>query len=204
MAATAAAAVASSFSTSMQTLKCIRSNKYWASSSDPLLRISSTTRMLFQVRLVSLSHIHAPEAFLGGPISQKCRIPRISAAVDQEEAAATPSVEAAPPPAEVEVEVEVEELSSGGDDEEVISTVNTKLYFGNLPYHCDSAQLAGIIQEYASPELVEVFQSIPLTILLIYFVLKNIYFKRMISLSSSSFFNKVFCWCYIGNCKNAK
>ncbi|GMP77603.1 hypothetical protein CsSME_00033827 [Camellia sinensis var. sinensis] len=156
MAATAAAAVASSFSTSMQTLKCIRSNKYWASSSDPLLRISSTTRMLFQVRLVSLSHIHAPEAFLGGPISQKCRIPRISAAVDQEEAAATPSVEAAPPPAEVEVEVEVEELSSGGDDEEVISTVNTKLYFGNLPYHCDSAQLAGIIQEYASPELVEV------------------------------------------------
>ncbi|KAI8002143.1 hypothetical protein LOK49_LG08G02592 [Camellia lanceoleosa] len=63
------------------------------------------------------------------------------------------SVEAAPP---AEEEVEVEEVSSGGDDEEVISTVNTKLYFGNLPYHCDSAQLAGIIQEYASPELVEV------------------------------------------------
>lgn len=33
---------------------------------------------------------------------------------------------------------------------------NTKLYFGNLPYNCDSAQLAGIIQEYASPEMVEV------------------------------------------------
>ncbi|CAA2992075.1 28 kDa ribonucleo, chloroplastic-like [Olea europaea subsp. europaea] len=36
------------------------------------------------------------------------------------------------------------------------ATVNTKLYFGNLPYHCDSAQLARFIQEYASPELVEV------------------------------------------------
>ncbi|CAM8987187.1 unnamed protein product [Rhodiola kirilowii] len=34
--------------------------------------------------------------------------------------------------------------------------VSTKLYFGNLPYLCDSAQLAGIIQEYANPELVEV------------------------------------------------
>lgn len=33
---------------------------------------------------------------------------------------------------------------------------NTKLYFGNLPYNCDSAQLAGIIQEFANPELVEV------------------------------------------------
>lgn len=35
-------------------------------------------------------------------------------------------------------------------------TVNTKLYFGNLPYNVDSAQLAGIIQDYGSPELVEV------------------------------------------------
>lgn len=34
---------------------------------------------------------------------------------------------------------------------------STKLYFGNLPYLCDSAQLAGIIQQYASPELVEVY-----------------------------------------------
>lgn len=41
----------------------------------------------------------------------------------------------------------------GGEDGEV---VNTKLYFGNLPYSVDSAQLAGIIQDYGSPELVEV------------------------------------------------
>lgn len=36
------------------------------------------------------------------------------------------------------------------------TTTTTKLYFGNLPYNCDSAQLAGIVQEYASPEMVEV------------------------------------------------
>lgn len=37
-----------------------------------------------------------------------------------------------------------------------VTVQSTKLYFGNLPYNCDSAQLAGIIQEYASPEMVEV------------------------------------------------
>ncbi|EPS60926.1 hypothetical protein M569_13875, partial [Genlisea aurea] len=40
--------------------------------------------------------------------------------------------------------------------EEDVSDASTKLYFGNLPYNCDSAQLAGIIQDYASPELIEV------------------------------------------------
>ncbi|KAG9446847.1 hypothetical protein H6P81_012975 [Aristolochia fimbriata] len=35
-------------------------------------------------------------------------------------------------------------------------TANTKLYFGNLPYNVDSAQLAAIIQDYGSPEMVEV------------------------------------------------
>ncbi|XP_047337266.1 28 kDa ribonucleoprotein, chloroplastic-like isoform X2 [Impatiens glandulifera] len=48
-----------------------------------------------------------------------------------------------------EQDEEEEESSTGG-------SVNTKLYFGNLPYNCDSAQLAGIIQNYASPELIEV------------------------------------------------
>ena len=32
----------------------------------------------------------------------------------------------------------------------------TKLYFGNLPYNCDSALLAGIVQDHAVPEMVEV------------------------------------------------
>ncbi|KAI3960073.1 hypothetical protein MKW98_016797 [Papaver atlanticum] len=47
-----------------------------------------------------------------------------------------------------------EEETSNSD--EVVSATNTKLYFGNLPYNCDSAQLAGIIQDYGSPEMVEV------------------------------------------------
>ncbi|NP_001365171.1 31 kDa ribonucleoprotein, chloroplastic-like [Physcomitrium patens] len=34
--------------------------------------------------------------------------------------------------------------------------VGTKLYIGNLPWQCDSAQLAGICQEFGSVELVEV------------------------------------------------
>ncbi|KAL9274272.1 33 kDa ribonucleoprotein, chloroplastic-like protein [Drosera capensis] len=58
---------------------------------------------------------------------------RVSAAVAQEEAEAV---------AEVAVEEEEE--------------VGTKLYFGNLPWNFDSATLAGIVQEYADPELVEV------------------------------------------------
>lgn len=53
-------------------------------------------------------------------------------------------------------------MEEGGEPEEAVVAEppaivqNTKLYFGNLPYNCDSAQLAGIIQEYASPEMVEV------------------------------------------------
>lgn len=66
----------------------------------------------------------------------------------QEEAAATAA-------AEVEKEEEEEEEVKEGEGAEGV-TVNTKLYFGNLPYNVDSAQLAGIIQDYGSPELVEV------------------------------------------------
>ncbi|CAN6468421.1 unnamed protein product [Victoria cruziana] len=51
----------------------------------------------------------------------------------------------------------VEEGEEEEEKEEAApSPPNTKLYFGNLPYSCDSAQLAAIVQEYGSPELVEV------------------------------------------------
>ncbi|KAF3792912.1 ribonucleoprotein A [Nymphaea thermarum] len=51
----------------------------------------------------------------------------------------------------------VEEREGEEEKEEAApSPPNTKLYFGNLPYSCDSAQLAAIVQEYGSPELVEV------------------------------------------------
>jgi hypothetical protein len=53
--------------------------------------------------------------------------------------------------------VEEEELASGETEGEADQVpVNTKLYFGNLPYNVDSAQLAGMIQEYGTPEMVEV------------------------------------------------
>lgn len=84
------------------------------------------------------------------PISHKWRAPRISAAVAQEEAAATAPVE------EEEQQQGQEEGEQVLREEGAESPVNTKLYFGNLPYSCDSAQLAGIIQNYGSPELVEV------------------------------------------------
>lgn len=58
---------------------------------------------------------------------------------------------------EEEKEGEQEEKEGEGEGEGADGvTVNTKLYFGNLPYNVDSAQLAGIIQDYGSPELVEV------------------------------------------------
>ncbi|XP_024027134.1 28 kDa ribonucleoprotein, chloroplastic, partial [Morus notabilis] len=71
---------------------------------------------------------------------QKCRAARVIAAVAQEEVVVTAEEE--------------EEVESAGDDQVVPS--NTKLYFGNMPYSVDSAQLAGIIQDYGSPELIEV------------------------------------------------
>ncbi|KAG8369790.1 hypothetical protein BUALT_Bualt14G0050300 [Buddleja alternifolia] len=145
MAATAAAAVASSFSTSMHSLKCINS-KTWPN--DHLLKISSL-RTSFQSSSVSELN----------PVSSVCnkwRVSRISAAVAQEEAAVTAPVEEEEPAAVEETEEEKEEVPSDGVAAAESGGVNTKLYFGNLPYLCDSAQLAGIIQEYASPELVEV------------------------------------------------
>ncbi|KAA8548881.1 hypothetical protein F0562_000565 [Nyssa sinensis] len=144
MAATAAAAVGSSFSTSIHSLKYIRS-KNWPS--DPLLRVASS-RML-QIGLIS--HTHAIESLSIGSSSHKWRIPRISTSVAQEEAEVEVKAEA-----EVQVEEEGNEVEEVSGGEEAEGPVNTKLYFGNIPYQCDSAQLAGIIQEYGSPELVEV------------------------------------------------
>lgn len=72
----------------------------------------------------------------------------MSAAVAQEETAVADSVEE-------EQVIGVEGEGEGGD--QVAEAVTTKLYFGNLPYSVDSAQLAAIIQDYGTPELVEVF-----------------------------------------------
>lgn len=111
----------------------------------------------------SISNSLGIDSILIAVVSQKFRSRRITAAVAQEEASLTaeaetqevPAAEEAALTAQVETEEikeEDEEVSSRGDE----TPINTKLYFGNLPYLCDSAQLAGIIQDYGSPELVEV------------------------------------------------
>ncbi|CAL5056441.1 unnamed protein product [Urochloa decumbens] len=106
-------------------------------------------------RLVA-DHVAAPAA--------RRRALAVTAMVSQEEAAAT-AVEDEEEVAEEQLleqdevaeDGEVEASSGDGVPAEAASTTTTtKLYFGNLPYNCDSAQLAGIVQEYASPEMVEV------------------------------------------------
>ncbi|XVF66400.1 hypothetical protein PTKIN_Ptkin10aG0032600 [Pterospermum kingtungense] len=146
MAATAAAAVGSCFSRSIQTLKCMRFKQMTAD--HPVLRIPS-------IRMISsISHSYfTQELFPTSGTVQKRRLLNVSAAVAQEEAPATAQVEESL----VEEEEEEKEAEAEAETEtEAESPVNTKLYFGNLPYNVDSAQLAGIIQEYGSPELIEV------------------------------------------------
>ncbi|XP_011041444.1 PREDICTED: 28 kDa ribonucleoprotein, chloroplastic-like [Populus euphratica] len=138
MAASAAAAAGSSFSpSSIHTFK--------------RMHIKHCTLDLSLLK-VSPARIMLPSSYRSDyaiePLSQVAvtwRVPRVSASVAEEEAPATASA------------VEEEELASEeakGETNEI--PVNTKLYFGNLPYNVDSAQLAGIIQEYGSPEMVEV------------------------------------------------
>lgn len=166
MAATAAAAIGSSFSSSMHTLKCMRA-KQWPVSHDhnnnvavPMMKLSAPRVLLASISQPSTIE---PLNIIGAiPQQSKWRVLKISAAVAQEEAAATAEVEAS-----ALVEEEKEEVQEDGEAEaeaepeaEALAPtplgLNTKLYFGNLPYNVDSAQLAGIIQDYGSPELVEV------------------------------------------------
>ncbi|KAL4273839.1 hypothetical protein GQ457_13G026340 [Hibiscus cannabinus] len=138
MAATAAAAAASSFSQSINTLKSMRFKQ--PSADHQSLRIPSRSSRVFS----SIPHLHhhsffTHELFPTAGTVHKWRTLNVSAAVAEQETAATAPVE--------------EKAETEGEGE---SAVNTKLYFGNLPYNVDSAQLAGIIQDYGSPELVEV------------------------------------------------
>ncbi|XP_008789424.1 31 kDa ribonucleoprotein, chloroplastic [Phoenix dactylifera] len=116
-------------------------------SSDAVLRLTCARPSRMPTITILAEHFSTPVA-----TSQKWRLLRISAAVAQEEATAEVQEE--------EAEEEKETMEEGGKEEEVVVATpapqNTKLYFGNLPYNCDSAQLAGIIQQYANPEMVEV------------------------------------------------
>ncbi|KAH9681691.1 hypothetical protein KPL71_027066 [Citrus sinensis] len=168
MAATAAAAIGSSFSSSMHTPKCMRAKQCPVSLDHnnnvvvPMMKLSAP-----RVLLASISQpcTIEPLNIIGAiPQQSKWRVLKMSAAVEQEEAAATAEEEASGL-----VEEETEEVQEDGEaraeaeaEPEAAALappplgVNTKLYFGNLPYNVDSAQLAGIIQDYGSPELVEV------------------------------------------------
>lgn len=130
-------------------------NNHLTSKSIPSLVRVSTARV---PRTNSMPHL-TQQLYHTVHITPKPRIfGRILAAVSQEEAPATAVEEGD----EVEAvkEEEVEEIEAGGEEETVIAEEkpqqNTKLYFGNLPYNCDSSQLAGIVQEFATPEMVEV------------------------------------------------
>lgn len=155
MAATAAAGIAS-LSSINSPVKCLRSKN---SSIDPLMAISSN-RMLASV---SQSYLVEPLS-ISAIVPHKLWVPRTSAAVAQEEVVVVAD-EVDDGLVEEKVEEEEEEkegevLEEGGEvvaQEDTESSASTKLYFGNLPYSVDSAQLAGLIQDYGSAELIEVF-----------------------------------------------
>ncbi|GAB2266689.1 hypothetical protein Dimus_001683 [Dionaea muscipula] len=122
------ATISSSFSTPFQTFKYPKPKHLWAPS-EPLKLGCSRTQLVSQSQ-----NNHGIEALsITYPSRGRRQRPRIAAAVFQQEA------------------VEVQE----GEVEDEVK-VNTKLYFGNLPYSCDSPTLAGLVQQYANPELVEV------------------------------------------------
>jgi hypothetical protein len=119
-------------------------------------------------RLVA-DYIAAPTV----PVSLRSR--HVAALAAQEEGAATAVEEAQEEAAggQVQEEEPAEEVAheeqgaateASSDDDGGAGTGSaeaeagsaTKLYFGNLPYNCDSALLAGIVQDHAVPEMVEV------------------------------------------------
>ncbi|ESW17343.1 hypothetical protein PHAVU_007G231600 [Phaseolus vulgaris] len=144
MAATAAG-IASLFSSSINSVKCLRSKH--CSMMDPLM-----TAMLSNRIFAPVSHLVVEPLSIGGTTSHRLWGPRISAAVAQEEVVV---VDDAGLVEEEKVEEnEGEEVVAEQDSDE--SFASTKLYFGNLPYSVDSAKLAGLIQDYGSAELIEV------------------------------------------------
>lgn len=104
----------------------------------------------------AVSHSLEPLS-IGTTISaHKLWVPRISAAVAQEEVVVVANDDGVE-----EENVNEEEVVAAAEEEEEdtvtdSSVRSTKLYFGNLPYSVDSAQLAGLIEEYGSAELIEV------------------------------------------------
>ncbi|XP_021721547.1 28 kDa ribonucleoprotein, chloroplastic-like [Chenopodium quinoa] len=145
-AATASTTVQSSLSTPKPSFAFL-SNKQLPS--DPIQVKFGSTKKSY-APLISQHYCFTNESTPIACVSHKRRAPRIAAAVAEEGVVETAD--------DVEQEKDEAQIESEGSSEKNNNEVqvNTKLYFGNLPYHCDSAQLAGIVQEYGTPELVEV------------------------------------------------
>lgn len=144
-AAAATATVQSSLSSPKTSITCL-SNKHIPSD---IVKFGSTKKSYISLSFQHCCYGNEPLSI--AYISHKQRTPRLAAAVTEEEAVET--VEELQEGAAIQGEGEGEgEGKKEGDQVQV----NTKLYFGNLPYLCDSAQLAGIVQDYGTPELVEV------------------------------------------------
>ncbi|CAL0327067.1 unnamed protein product [Lupinus luteus] len=136
-----AASIASSFlSSSITTLKSLRSKNF--SIDPPVLTTSSNHTMLPSF---SLSYSYIVEPLSITTMSQNLCLPRISAAVTEQELVVDAE----------EKKVDENEMEEEAE-EDTENSISTKLYFGNLPYSVDSAQLAGLIQDYGSAELIEV------------------------------------------------
>lgn len=150
MATTATAAVQSSISSPTTSIRCL-ATKLGTRTSDPFLVKFGPTKKSYSPLICSHQHCYGSEPIsISYIINKSRRASRVAATVAEEEAVETVQEEVEEKEA---IQGEVEGDDKGGDEVEV---VNTKLYFGNLPYLCDSAQLAGIVQEYGTPELVEV------------------------------------------------
>ncbi|PIA36231.1 hypothetical protein AQUCO_03400265v1 [Aquilegia coerulea] len=151
-------------------LSARRVNSKHVASFDCVFRIGC--RRTLQV--ASLSHVHLVDSLSIKAVTNKWRNVRIAASVIEEELAGAVEVESVEEKVEekevveelgeVEAKAEAEPEAEAESEVKDEPTINTKLYIGNLPYNCDSAQLAGIIQEYGSPELIELYGGRPLRV----------------------------------------
>lgn len=125
------------------------------SSSDTVFRLSCLRTLPVVTTVAYTHHLDSLSISIASP---KRRVSKVDSSVAQEEAAAA-AIETESNEVEEEKENGGEEEGSVKEEDGMVESdvgLNTKLYFGNLPYNCDSAQLAGIIQDYGSPEMVEV------------------------------------------------
>ncbi|KAL2923015.1 RNA-binding protein CP29B chloroplastic [Bienertia sinuspersici] len=153
--ATTTPTIQSSLTSPKTSIKSCLTTKNLVPDNPFLVRIGYSSKKYCSSTLISHYYCCTNSRYMSEPItvsynSQNGRARRrVAATVAEEEAV------------ETEEEATQSGESSGGSEEVEVNNNNnnnndTKLYFGNLPYHCDSAQLAGIVQQYGTPELVEV------------------------------------------------